>query len=108
MLLPSGIVARSSSPEEARLIQDETQMEEDTVGFREAVQYLREQSGLSARALGTMVGLSPSYVRKMERGEIQPSFRVFAKIALALNMGPGEIWFCVRTEAEKQIREADI
>lgn len=43
--------------------------------------------------------LSPSYVGKVESGEIDPSLRAFAKIAMALEMSDFEIVFLVETSA---------
>lgn len=55
----------------------------------------RESKGLSARALSLEAGLSPSYVGKVEAGEIEPSLRTFAAIAVALELNPYEVFFCV-------------
>lgn len=65
----------------------------------EAVQYLRSQRGLSARALSLRAGLSASYVGKFEHREIEPSIGVFARIALALEMNSHELYYCIRLAA---------
>lgn len=70
-----------------------------SIGLAEAVQTQRIERGLSARALSLEAGLSPSYVGKLEGGEIEPSVKAFAKIALVLGMNQGEIAFCVLSEA---------
>ncbi len=70
-----------------------------SIGLAEAVQTQRIKCGLSARALSLEAGLSPSYVGKLEGGEIEPSVKAFAKIALALGMNQAEIAFCVLQEA---------
>lgn len=68
----------------------------------QAIRTLREQrTDLSARALSAASGLSPSYVSKVESGEIEPSFRVFAKLALALGMTTAEITFLLCLEANR-------
>lgn len=56
----------------------------------------RLERQLSKRALSQRAGLSASYVGKLERGEIEPSVRAFAVIALALELAPHEVLFCVR------------
>lgn len=55
----------------------------------------RERQKISARALSAMAELSPSYVGKVESGEIEPSLKAFARIALALHLSRQEIWLCV-------------
>lgn len=64
------------------------------------IRWLRCRNGLSARQLSARAGLSPSYVDKLERGEIEPSFRSFAKLALTLGMTPAEAWFLIQAEAQ--------
>ena len=64
-----------------------------------AVKRLRESKNMSARQLSLKSGLSPSYVAKLESGEIEPSFRAFAKIALVLEMSILEISFCIIGES---------
>ncbi len=63
-----------------------------------AIRRLRQQRGMSARALSIKAGLSPAYVFKVETGAIEPSLRSFARLALALGMNPGEVWVCVANE----------
>lgn len=50
---------------------------------------------MSARNLSAVANLSPSYVSKVESGEIQPSLQAFARIAMALSLTHQEIWVCV-------------
>jgi len=71
------------------------------VGLSETVVYLRERRGLSARALSRLAGVSPSYVSKLEAGEIEPSVKIFASLALALGMSSSEIVYCVASEAAR-------
>lgn len=68
------------------------------VSLADAVRYLRMQRGLSTRALSNEAGLSPSYISKLEAGEVEPSVRVFGRIALVLGMSPQEVFFCVVQE----------
>lgn len=69
-----------------------------TVG--DTIRHLREnRTTLSARALSIAVGLSDSYVGKVESGNIEPSFRAFSKIAKGLGMSPPEIYVLVQQEA---------
>lgn len=65
----------------------------------EAIRKARLQRGLSARALSRNAGLSPSYTGKLEAGEIEPSVRAFGQLALALQLTPAEVFFCVVNEA---------
>lgn len=69
-----------------------------SIGLAAAVQVQRVDRGYSARALSLQAGLSPSYVGKLEAGEIEPSVRAFARIALVLGMNQAEIAFCVMQE----------
>jgi transcriptional regulator with XRE-family HTH domain len=72
--------------------------DEGRIRLADAVRYLRQRKNISARALSLQAGLSPSYVGKLEAGEIEPSVRAFALIALALSMSIQEIFFCVMQE----------
>ncbi len=66
---------------------------------REALRYLRERAGLSARSLSVQAGLSPSYVGKIESGEHLPSLTGFAAMVTALHLSPYEVWTLVHTAA---------
>lgn len=66
----------------------------------DAIRLLRERKGYSARGLSSLAGLSPSYVSKVEAGEIEPSFRSFARMACVLRMTPREIYLCISQEAQ--------
>ena len=72
-------------------------MENVTLG--EAVKLLRSRNGLSARKLSSIVGFSPSYINKIETGEIDPSFKAFAKIAFHLKMSTAEIIYLLNRTA---------
>jgi len=62
------------------------------------LRFLRERQRLTAKEVSRRARLSPSYVSKVERGECEPSLRVFAAIARALGMTPLEVWFVVMHE----------
>jgi transcriptional regulator with XRE-family HTH domain len=72
---------------------------EDQTGGRpttgDLIRMARERQKMSARALSAKANLSPSYVGKVESGEIEPSLKAFARIALALHLSRQEIWLCV-------------
>lgn len=68
------------------------------IGVADAIRYLRDRKNLSARAASLMAGLSSSYVGKLEAGELAPSFRAFARLALVLEMSSQEMLFCVIQE----------
>jgi transcriptional regulator with XRE-family HTH domain len=50
---------------------------------------------VSARRLSIDAGLSPSYVSKIESGEMEPSFSAFAAIAREVKMTSWELMFCI-------------
>lgn len=60
-----------------------------------AFRYIRERRELSARGLSIRAGLSPSYVGKLEAGEIEPSVKAFTAICRALDLSQREILFCI-------------
>lgn len=65
-------------------------------GLAGALQAYRERSGLSKRALSQLANLSPSYVGKMEAGEIEPSVRAFLSITRALKLSQNDVILCIR------------
>lgn len=68
----------------------------EEVNVANAIRFLRQKRKMSARALSQAAGLSPSYVSKVEAGELEPSFRAFSRIARVLQMTDAEIVFLVR------------
>jgi transcriptional regulator with XRE-family HTH domain len=62
---------------------------------------LREQKGITARALSLAAGLSESYVGKVEKGSMEPSLRAFGKIAKQLGLTPREVYLLAMQEAER-------
>lgn len=61
----------------------------------EAVHYVRQKRGMSARALSEAIGKSTSYVSKLEADQLDPSFQSFAAIVRALKLSDAEILFLV-------------
>ena len=68
----------------------------EQVNVAKAIRFLRVQKGMSARAVSTAAGLSPSYVSKVESGDLDPSFKAFCALAEVLKMTDAEIVFLVR------------
>lgn len=60
-----------------------------------ALRVKREQRGISARSLSASLGKSPSYISKVETGEITLSLTGFAEIAKALELSTLEILYVV-------------
>lgn len=61
---------------------------------------MRENRDLSARQVSELAGLSPSYVSKVESGEVSPSLKAFAKIAQALELNNAEVAALCRLAAQ--------
>ena len=68
-----------------------------------AIRFARQRRRLSARQLSEAAGLSPSYVSKVESGEIEPKLTTFGKIAVELEMSPEEICFCVLSAVNETV-----
>jgi transcriptional regulator with XRE-family HTH domain len=58
----------------------------DQVVLGRAVRELRARRGLSPERLGEEAGMHRNYVGAIERGEINPTFRVLLKVTAGLNM----------------------
>ena len=56
-----------------------------------AVRETRARRGLSQEDLGTAAGLHRNYIGAIERGEINPTFRVMLKLAHGLDVVPSEL-----------------
>jgi DNA-binding XRE family transcriptional regulator len=61
------------------------------VALGRAVRELRARRGLSQEALGFQSGLHRNYVGAIERGEINPSFRILIGLARGLRLPLSEI-----------------
>lgn len=57
----------------------------------DGLHYLRERAALSARQVSLAAGLSPSYVRKVEKNEIEPTVSSFYRICKAVSATDKEI-----------------
>lgn len=66
----------------------------------DAIKFLRTKKGLSARRLSLSARLSPSYVGKVEAGELSPSFTAFCGLMKALAATDAEILFLIRLQEE--------
>lgn len=71
-------------------------MPEEIIGLADVLREFRERRGVSKRALSQKAQLSPSYVGKLEAGEIEPSLRSFLQIARALGLNQHEVVLCIR------------
>jgi hypothetical protein len=71
--------------------------------FPQLLKMLRERAGLSARALSSKCGFSPSYVSKAEAGILVPTLDNFARLVNTLGCSDQEIVFLVRSLAPNQL-----
>ncbi|HEY2908668.1 MAG TPA: helix-turn-helix transcriptional regulator [Gemmataceae bacterium] len=55
-------------------------------GFGSALRRVREEKGLTQKALGEGAGVHPNTVARMERGEVEPSWQVVLAFAKALGV----------------------
>lgn len=62
----------------------------------DGIKYLRERRKMSARQVSISAGLSPSYVGKVEKNEIQPSITGFYHICQVIGASDKEIVFLLR------------
>ena len=76
------------------------QLSEQILTLGNAIRFMRERAGLSSRALSAIAGLSPSYVGKVESGDLGPSFDAFCAIVHGLKCTDGEILFLVRMQGK--------
>lgn len=72
-----------------------------TIPLGVVIRAQRKLHGLSARELSAKAGLSPSYITKLESGEIEPSLKAFGRIARVLRFTVSEVYFCTMQEATK-------
>jgi len=63
----------------------------DHVRLGRAVRVARVECGLSQESLGEAAGLHRNYVGAIERGEINPTFRVLQKLARGLDLPLSEL-----------------
>lgn len=68
-----------------------------TVG--EVLRWVRQERGLSARALSVQAGLSDSVAGKVETDSVDPSLGTFARLVCQLELSDREIATLVRLSA---------
>lgn len=66
------------------------------LSLSEGIKYIRKRKNMSARAVSLAAGLSPSYVSKVEKEEIQPSISSFYRICQVIEATDKEIVFLLR------------
>lgn len=72
------------------------------ISFGSFFKLLRERSGYSARGLSTACGLSPSYVSKIESGDLMPGLDMFAKLVKQLGCSSAEILFLLGSAGQHE------
>lgn len=66
------------------------------LSLSEGIKYIRQRKKMSARQVSLGAGLSPSYVSKVEKAEIEPSVSSFFKICQVLGATDKEVVFLLR------------
>ncbi|MDO8213894.1 helix-turn-helix domain-containing protein [Conexibacter sp. CPCC 206217] len=64
---------------------------QEHIVFGAAVRETRARRGMSQEQLGLYSGLHRNYVGAIERGEINPTFRILRKVATGLNVPLSEL-----------------
>jgi len=77
------------------------------IALGRAVLELRARRGLSQEALGHRSGLHRNYVGAIERGEINPTFRVLLKLERGLQLPLSEVVECYERHRREAPRLAD-
>ena len=67
------------------------------ISFNLLIKSLRLSKNISARGLSTDCGFSPSYISKIESGDLMPSIETFSKIVQKLDCTDQEILFMIGT-----------
>lgn len=75
--------------------------ENSMITLGEAIRFARERKGVSARQVSQEAGLSPTYVSKVERGDMEPSLKAFGRIAIVLGLSDVEVNLLVRLHANE-------
>jgi len=92
-------LARFSAAAVGLRLAAEDAMEIETL-FGRRLRRLRSQRRLTQQALGDQAGLSYKYVGAIERGEENPSLKVVAKLAAALQMEMRDLFEFEHEETE--------
>jgi transcriptional regulator with XRE-family HTH domain len=72
--------------------------------FGRALKRLREKRGLTQEGLAHDAGITTSYANQVENGRKVPSLTVVLRLALALNILPGELLTDFTMAAMKRLR----
>lgn len=67
----------------------------------QTIRWMREKRGMSAAALSKAAGFSPSYVAKLENGDLEPSASRFAILVKILEFTDQEILFTIKKAGEE-------
>lgn len=65
-------------------------------GVGDFIRLTRTRKQLSQRELSALIGRSPAYVSKVEKGMIEPSFQALCQLAEALGLNILEVWVLTR------------
>ena len=66
--------------------------------FSKRLEYLRLQSGVSARDMSLSIGQNPGYINSIESGKALPSMSAFFYICDYLKITPGEFFDAENTD----------
>src|SRR5271169_1144986 len=80
-------------------------MIEQTLG--NSLRYLREQQGISLRALAERTDFSASFLSQIENGQCSPSISSMEKIANALGVTLGQFFLSANQHAAQVVRASD-
>lgn len=80
-------------------------MIEQTLGT--SVRYLREQKGMSLRALAERTDFSASFLSQIENGQCSPSISSMEKIANALGVTLGQFFLSANQQVVNVVRASD-
>jgi len=81
------------------------EMIQETLG--DALRFLREQRGISLRALAERTNVSPSFLSQIENGQCSPSISSMEKIANALGVTLGQFFLAANQQVVKIVRASD-
>src|SRR5258708_32310248 len=80
-------------------------MIEQTLG--NSLRFLREQQGISLRALAERTGFSASFLSQIENGQCSPSISSMEKIANALGVTLGHFFLSANLQVVNIVRDSD-
>jgi transcriptional regulator with XRE-family HTH domain len=88
-----------------KLNQDGLGMIEQTLG--NSLRYLREQQGISLRALAERTDFSASFLSQIENGQCSPSISSMEKISNALGVSLGQFFLSANQQTATVVRASD-